>query len=139
MKEMRWRKVLADRSCGDPRAYRLIQARIDKTSLRSADYVKSLCSTSEFGLNRLETAECTENLVALGDVSLRDLAEAIHAEGFDIEAGDHTPLHHCLTEKLKGDLLFLGQIGIADVTTGEISRQATREAIASPRGIMNVL
>ena len=50
MKEMSWRKVLADRSCGDPRAYRLIQARSDKTSLRSADYVKSLCSTSEFGL-----------------------------------------------------------------------------------------
>jgi hypothetical protein len=43
--------VLADRSCGDPRAYRLIQARSDKTSLRSADYVKSLCSTSEFGFN----------------------------------------------------------------------------------------
>jgi hypothetical protein len=51
MKEMSWRKVLADRSCGDPRAYRLIQARSDKTSLRSADYVKSLCSTSEFGFN----------------------------------------------------------------------------------------
>ena len=49
MKEMSWRKVLADRSCGDPRAYRLIQARSDKTSLRSVDYVKSLCSTSEFG------------------------------------------------------------------------------------------
>ena len=52
MKEMSWRKVLADRSCGDPRAYRLIQARSDKTSLRSADYVKSLCSTSEFGISK---------------------------------------------------------------------------------------
>jgi hypothetical protein len=32
------------------RAYRLIQARIEKTSLRSVDCVKSLCSTLEFGL-----------------------------------------------------------------------------------------
>ena len=31
------------------RAYRLIQARIDATSLRSVDCVKSLGSTSEFG------------------------------------------------------------------------------------------
>ena len=48
---MSWRKVLVDRSCGDPRAYRLIQARIDKTPLRSGDCVKSLCSNSEFGIN----------------------------------------------------------------------------------------
>ncbi len=56
MKEMSWRKAVADKSCGDPRAYRLIQARIDKTSSRSADYVKSLCSTSEFGL-KMASAE----------------------------------------------------------------------------------
>jgi len=31
------------------RADRLIQARIEKTSLRSVDYVKSLYSTLEFG------------------------------------------------------------------------------------------
>ena len=53
MKEMSWRKMVADKSCGDWRAYRLIQARIDKTSLRSADYVKSLYSASEFGFNAL--------------------------------------------------------------------------------------
>jgi hypothetical protein len=52
MKEMSWRKMVADKSCGNSRAYRLIQARIDKTSLRSADYVKSLHSALEFGFKK---------------------------------------------------------------------------------------
>ena len=53
LKEMSWWKMLADRSCGNTRVYRLIQTRIDKTSLRSRDCIKSLQSISEFGIKHL--------------------------------------------------------------------------------------
>ena len=62
--------------------------------------------------DRLETAQCPEDLVTLCNLGLRDRAETVHAERLDIEAGDNASFDNSLLEVFKRDLLLLRKVGV---------------------------